>query len=131
MLADTTLLLPIGSSAAKIDAMVTGVFAGDSRELSLAATFPRMAAMEAEHGSLTRALIARMREAKKAGKKSGGPAGPGGTLTTFSSGMARLPWQLSEKLSDRLLLKQPVQSLRRLGDQFIRSLETCPKLRQM
>jgi oxygen-dependent protoporphyrinogen oxidase len=115
----------IGSQAAEVlvDAMVTGVFAGDSRELSLAATFPRMAAMEAEHGSLTRALIARMRETKKAGKKSGGPAGPGGTLTTFSSGMARLPWQLSEKLGDRLLLKQPVQSLRRLGDRFILTTE--------
>ncbi len=115
----------IGSQAAEVlvDAMVTGVFAGDSRTLSLAATFPRMAAMEAEHGSLTRALIAKMREAKKAGTKSSGPAGPGGTLTTLSSGMARLPWQLSEMLGDRLLLKQPVQSLRRLGDRFILTTE--------
>ncbi len=38
----------IGRQAAEVlvDAMVTGVFAGDSRKLSLAATFPRMAAME-------------------------------------------------------------------------------------
>ena len=95
----------IGPQAAEVlvDAMVTGVFAGDSRQLSLAATFPRMAAMESEHGSLTRALIAKMREAKRAGKKSGGPAGPGGRLTTFDGGMARLPRSLSERLGDRLL----------------------------
>jgi oxygen-dependent protoporphyrinogen oxidase len=115
----------IGAEAAEIlvDAMVTGVFAGDSRKLSLAATFPRMADMEADHGSLTRALLAKMREAKRAGKRSGGPAGPGGTLTTFSSGMARLPWQLAERLGNRLLLKQPVQTLRRLGNRFILTTE--------
>ena len=38
----------IGRQAAEIlvDAMVTGVWAGDSKKLSLAATFPKMAAME-------------------------------------------------------------------------------------
>lgn len=111
----------IGLQAAEVlvDAMVTGVFAGDSRELSLAATFPRMAAMEAEHGSLTRALIARMREAKRTGKRSGGPAGPGGRLTTFEGGMARLPRSLSERLGDRLLLDRPVLGLARDGERFV------------
>ena len=61
----------IGRRAAEVlvDAMVTGVFAGDSRKLSLAATFPKMAAMESEYGSLTRALFAKMREAKKTGSR--------------------------------------------------------------
>lgn len=114
----------IGKQAAEVlvDAMVTGVFAGDSRELSLAATFPRMAAMEAEHGSLTRALIAKMREAKRSGRKSGGPAGPGGRLTTFDGGMARLPHRLGADLGDRLLLDQPVRGLSRDGNGFV--LET-------
>ncbi len=87
----------IGDRAARVlvDAMVTGVYAGDSKELSLAATFPKMAAMEAEHGSLTRALIHRMREARAAGTKSGGPSGPSGTLTTFREGMAELPRALA------------------------------------
>jgi len=67
----------IGRQAAEVlvDAMVTGVFAGDSRKLSLAATFPKMAAVEAEHGSLTRALISRTIAARPAGGGSGGPAG--------------------------------------------------------
>ncbi len=114
----------IGSQAASVlvDAMVTGVFAGDSQKLSLAATFPKMAAMEAEHGSLTRAMFAKMREAKLAGKKSGGPAGPGGRLTTFEGGMTRLPNQLSAHLGKRLLLERPVHALSRDGSAFV--LET-------
>ncbi|MCU0304574.1 MAG: protoporphyrinogen oxidase [Thermoanaerobaculales bacterium] len=94
----------IGRVAAEVlvDSMVTGVFAGDSRRLSLAATFPRMAAMEAEHGSLTRALVARMRAARRSGGRSAGPAGPGGTLHTFDGGMELLPRRLADRLGDRL-----------------------------
>jgi oxygen-dependent protoporphyrinogen oxidase len=115
----------IGKKAAEVlvDAMVTGVFAGDSRNLSLAATFPKMAAMESEHGSLTRALFAKMREAKKTGARSAGPAGPGGTLTTFSGGMVRLTDRLAESAGDRLLLKRPLQTLEREGPTHILNTE--------
>ena len=53
----------IGRQAATVlvDAMVTGVYAGDPARLSLPATFPKMRAMESAHGSLTRAMIARRR----------------------------------------------------------------------
>jgi oxygen-dependent protoporphyrinogen oxidase len=114
----------IGRHAAEIlvDAMVTGVFAGDSRQLSLAATFPKMAAMEAEHGSLTRALVARMRAARRAGGRSAGPAGPGGTLTTFANGMEELPTALATRLGDRLRLNTPVRSI--VPDGRIFRLET-------
>jgi oxygen-dependent protoporphyrinogen oxidase len=115
----------IGRQAAEIlvDAMVTGVFAGDSRKLSLSATFPKMAAMESEHGSLTRALFAKMREAKKTGSRSAGPAGPGGTLTTFSGGMVRLTDRLAESAGNRLLLKRPLQTLEREGPAHILNTE--------
>jgi oxygen-dependent protoporphyrinogen oxidase len=110
----------IGQQAAEVlvDAMVTGVFAGDSRHLSLAATFPKMAAMETEHGSLTRALIAKIRAAKRAGGKSGGPAGPGGRLTTFDGGMVRLPQSLSERLGGRLILDSSALKLSRKDQGF-------------
>jgi len=110
----------IGEGAAQVlvDAMVTGVFAGDSRKLSLAATFPRMAAMEAEYGSLTRALIARRRDARRSGGSGGGPAGPAGTLTTFDGGMGRLPGALSGQLGSRLRLESPVRRLERAGARF-------------
>lgn len=115
----------IGRQAADVlvDAMVTGVFAGDSRKLSLAATFPKMAAMEAEHGSLTRALFAKMREARRTGSRSAGPAGPGGTLTTFSGGMVRLSDRLAEKAGDRLLLNRPLEILERTGPTHILNTE--------
>lgn len=112
----------IGEEAASvlIDAMVSGVFAGNVRELSLASSFPRMAAMEAEHGGLVKAMLSRMRE-KKAAKKEvearrargedvedltqpGGPAGPGGTLTSFKDGLDTLPMALARELGDTLRL---------------------------
>jgi oxygen-dependent protoporphyrinogen oxidase len=115
----------IGRRAAEVlvDAMVTGVFAGDSRNLSLAATFPKMAAMESEHGSLTKALFAKMREARKRGSRSAGPAGPGGTLTTFSGGMVRLTDRLAERAGERLLLRRPLQTLEREGSTHILTTE--------
>jgi len=105
----------IGTQAAEIlvDSMVTGVFAGDSSKLSLAATFPKMYAMESDHGSLTRALIAKMREARQAGRSSSGPSGPGGTLHTFGGGMEQLPRQIAGRLGERLQLTTPVNRLTR------------------
>ena len=41
-----------------VDAMVTGIHAGDARLLSVQAAFPRLVEMEREHGSVVRALIA-------------------------------------------------------------------------
>jgi oxygen-dependent protoporphyrinogen oxidase len=106
----------IGSEAAEVlvDAMVSGVFAGDTRNLSLASAFPKMAAMEAEHGSLVRAMLARGRERRRARRQAtrleadgrsaaeltrpGGPAGPGGTLTSFRSGLETLVRSLAGAL---------------------------------
>ncbi|HHQ48793.1 MAG TPA: protoporphyrinogen oxidase [Acidobacteria bacterium] len=105
-----------GAARVLVDAMVTGVYAGDSRRLSLAATFPKMAAMEREHGSLTRALIHRMREAKASGTTSGGPSGPSGTLTTFDGGMGALPRAIADILGDRLRTRAAAHTVRRRGD---------------
>jgi oxygen-dependent protoporphyrinogen oxidase len=109
----------IGQEAAEVlvDAMVTGVYAGDPRRLSLPATFPRMREMESTYGSLTRAMLAR----RRAGS-SGGPAGPGGTLTTFRRGMQRLTDALAERLGEDLRLGCGVRAVRRAEGGF--ELET-------
>ncbi len=95
----------IGAEAADvlIDAMVSGIFAGDTRELSLASTFPRLAEMEARHGSLVRAMLAsrRPRRAESGNRtNTGGPAGPGGTLTSFRKGLATLVDRLARELHE-------------------------------
>lgn len=97
----------IGREAAEVlvDAMVTGVFAGKAAELSLPATFPKMAHMERTYGSLTRAMFALRK------KGGGGPAGPGGTLTTFVSGMQELTDRLGAALGHDLRLQSPVTAV--------------------
>lgn len=78
--------------------MVLGVFAGDAKRLSLRAAFPRMAELEAEHGSLIRAMIALQKARRGQGERPrGGPAGPGGALISFTEGVQALPRALAER----------------------------------
>ncbi|MDF1801018.1 MAG: protoporphyrinogen oxidase [Planctomycetota bacterium] len=74
--------------------MVLGVFAGDAKRTSLPAAFPRMAELEAEYGSLVKAMFALK---KRKGAASGGPAGPSGKLTSFARGLDQLPRGLAER----------------------------------
>lgn len=98
----------IGREAADvlIDAMVSGVFAGDTAKLSLPSAFPKMRMMEAEHGGLVKAMIA----ARKKG--AGGGPWPGGTLTSFRTGMEALPRALRERLAGPVKVNVPVRGLR-------------------
>ena len=89
--------------------MVSGIFAGDAKQISLRAAFPRMAALEREHGSLLRALKAR----KQAGRLSGGPTGPAGHLTSFAEGMATLPLALAETGHGTVHVRSPVATIAR------------------
>jgi oxygen-dependent protoporphyrinogen oxidase len=85
-----------------IDPMASGVFAGDASRLSLKSCFPRMRELEAEHGSLIRALIRLQKEARRAGSKdTPGPA-PGGMLTSFTGGMSELTDTLGAQLGSRI-----------------------------
>lgn len=104
----------IGHEAATvlIDAMVSGVYAGNIHELSLASTFPKMAEMEAKYGSLVKAMMARGRE-RRAAKKPGGPAGPGGTLTSFDDGLDVLVSALARELGDSVRLQCTVKRIKR------------------
>ncbi|MCC7380445.1 MAG: protoporphyrinogen oxidase [Deltaproteobacteria bacterium] len=82
----------IGKPAADIlvDAMVTGIYGGDPKRLSVQAAFPLLADLERKHGGLIRGQIAKAREAKRLG--SGGPSmgGPRGVLHSFRAGLAEL-----------------------------------------
>lgn len=103
----------IGREAAEVlvDALVTGIWAGDSERLSVASAFPRLATLEREHGGLVRGMIASRR--KRAG---GGPAGPGGKLTSFPDGLEELPRALVARLGRGFLAGTPVLAIEPLPD---------------
>lgn len=110
----------IGSEAASVlvDAMVSGVFAGDAQDLSLQSSFPKLANMEAEHGGLVRAMVARMKERRADLTRRGDPAGPGGTLTSFRMGMDTLIHGLVEALGEGVLrTDSPVVAIERDASQ--------------
>jgi oxygen-dependent protoporphyrinogen oxidase len=101
--AATTLIVP----------MVSGIFGGDAKKLSLKACFPVMVEMEREHGSLFKALLAR----KKAGSK-GGPAGPSGRLTSFKGGLYALIERYRDKYGEFIKPAAPVESISRSENSF-------------
>jgi protoporphyrinogen/coproporphyrinogen III oxidase len=78
-----------------VGSMVSGIFAGDARALSLKACFPKMWEMETAHGGLMRALVA-TRSRRSAGDAPGMPTG---RLTSFVAGMTELPDTLARSLA--------------------------------
>jgi len=66
--------------------LVSGIYAGDPKKLSLPACFPRLAAMEREHGSIIRGMSALRREGVKIP-----------TLQTPASGMQSIPVELGAR----------------------------------
>ncbi len=86
--------------------MALGIFAGDARRLSLGSAFPRMAALEREHGSLIRGMIARK------GKTSSG------ALSSFRHGMQSLPLALARSGRFTVRCNATVEALARADDQW-------------
>ena len=95
----------LGRSVAEVfaDPIVSGVFAGDARQLSLRAAFPRIWALEHEHGGLLRGMLAR-RRTRDGTTRPGGP----GRLVTLRDGMEQLPAAIASTLGSRLRLRSPV-----------------------
>ncbi|MBX3178065.1 MAG: protoporphyrinogen oxidase [Candidatus Hydrogenedentes bacterium] len=102
----------IGAESADtlVSPMVSGIFGGDAKQLHLASCFPRMAAMEAEHGGLVKAMLAKR---KQKGSGQGSAMGPGGTLTSFNGGMAVLIDRAAEELGASLRLNTPAARIER------------------
>lgn len=106
----------LGARASRdlLSGMVVGIFAGRAERLSLPSCFPRMAALEREHRSLILALL-RSRRAQR----SGGPAGPGGTLATLDGGLETLTRALAAQLGDALHLGTEVRGIERRGEAYV------------
>lgn len=110
----------IGGEAARrlVGALVAGIHAGDPALLSMPAAFPQLAAMERAHGSLTRALVATRRQARRTGRPAGGPAGPAGRLTSFVGGLRDLIEALGRELGPRVHLNAQARQARRTNDRW-------------
>jgi oxygen-dependent protoporphyrinogen oxidase len=111
----------IGDEAAAmlIGPMVSGVFGGDARRLSLRACFPKMWQMETDHGGLFRALFAKRRALRR-----GGTVGaPAGRLTSFEGGVEELVAALAERLRASLRTGCGVGAVTRSQDGFRVALE--------
>lgn len=100
----------IGREAAEVlvDAMVTGIWAGDADKLSVGSAFPKLVRLEREYGGLVRGMIGSWRKLS-----GGGPAGPGGKLSSFPDGLEELPAALGAALGPRLALRAPARAIER------------------
>ncbi|MGA9525391.1 MAG: protoporphyrinogen oxidase [Myxococcaceae bacterium] len=94
-----------------IDAMQSGIYAGDPARLSVGAVFPVLTELEREH----RSLLVGMRKRRKQGQRKSPTAG---RLTSFDGGLQTLTDALAERLGDRVHRGAPVRGLMREGDRW-------------
>ncbi len=85
-----------------INPFVGGVYAGDPARLSVRHAFPKLHALEQEHGSLIRGAL----------KRRNTSGGPSGRIFSFPDGLADLPRAIAASLGTAVRLATPVTSLR-------------------
>jgi len=88
-----------------VNPFVAGVFAGDPAELSVRHAFPKLYALEHEHGSLLRGALARRNAS----------AGPRGSMISFPDGLGEIPRALARSLGDDFRPNHAVTAVRRAG----------------
>lgn len=86
-----------------VNPFVGGVYAGDPRRLSVRHGFPKLRALEQEHGSLIRGALARR-------NASGGPKG---RMFTFPEGLEELPRSLAGQLAEPVRTGVKIRVVRR------------------
>lgn len=81
-----------------VDAFVTGIYAGDPERLSLPAAFPRLAAFEAEYGSILKGFLQSARQRRRDVAARGRPSHRPGKMWSFPEGLRLLIETLSQRL---------------------------------
>jgi len=93
-----------------VSSAAVGIFAGDAEKLSLKSCFPVMLELEKEgDGSLLKAMLRRMRKAKKAGKK----VSMTGRLVSFKDGAETLIKALDSRFKGKVFLSKKVEKVER------------------
>jgi len=115
------------------DPLLSGIYGGDSTQLSARAVLPRLVEMESEFGSLTRGMLAAHRKmrakAKESAKKNGAANGnghgnsqpaPRPIFTTLRGGMQQLVDAIQARLNPAWVrLETPVSALQRVADGWL------------
>jgi oxygen-dependent protoporphyrinogen oxidase len=104
-----------GAEAAEtlVDAFVTGIYAGDPRLLSLPASFPRLAAMERDFGSVTRGFIQSRRRQRAESRAQGKAPQRTGQMWSFREGLRLLVDTLRARLRRSVVVGVGVGGIRR------------------
>lgn len=97
------------------DAVFTGTYAGDIDRLKIDAVMPGVRKLELAHGSVIRGLL---KKRKTMPKREPGQGLPLPAMTSFRTGMGRLPQALAQELelTGRLLYRTEVKQVRRLEE---------------
>ena len=103
------------------DPLLSGIYGGDSTQLSASAVLPRLVEMEAKHGSLTRGMLAGMRERRNAAELAGKALpSPKPLFTTLRFGLQQMVDALTARLDrGRLHLMTSVGPVQQTDDGWI------------
>lgn len=100
-----------------IDAMSTGIYAGDPSKMSMKSCFPKVYFLEKKYGGLIKGLIALKKQKKDA------KAQPSAVLMSFRAGMSELIQSLESHLSSKILKGKRVLNIDRKNNHFLVHLE--------
>jgi protoporphyrinogen/coproporphyrinogen III oxidase len=95
------------------DAIVTGIYAGDPKLLSLPASFPRLALFEREHGSVLRGMAAARRQRRAEAAAQGKPYQRAGQMWSLAYGLGLLISTLRQRLKAPPLVGVTVRRIQR------------------
>ena len=94
-----------------VDPFMSGVFAGDPEQLSIAHALPRLFRMERDHGSIGKALLAKRREGTADIERP--------RMISFTGGMGMLVDALEASLAGTLRLRCPARLLHRQETRWV------------
>ncbi|MBI3823578.1 MAG: protoporphyrinogen oxidase [Planctomycetes bacterium] len=109
-----------GNEAADVfaDALVTGIYAGDPKLLSLPACFPRVAEMEQEYGSVMKGFAAAARIRKADAKAKGVPVERPNKMWSFPGGMRVLVEAITAQLKQPPVFGVNVRAITKQGQHW-------------
>ncbi len=102
-----------------INPFVAGVYAGDPEQLSTAAGFAKLWALEQKYGGLIKGMIKGAKERKKRSEVAKDRA----KMFSFVGGMKALPRALTDRLRNELQLNATVHSIQKDGQGFVLNVE--------